>query len=53
MPLKWEDIVDATDLRDQITAFLAQRRLNRKGGAAAGEPSVGGEGGSDAMAVDL
>lgn len=31
VPLKWEDIVDATDLKIQVLEFLAERRRKRKG----------------------
>ncbi|KAL8293009.1 hypothetical protein RQP46_000703 [Phenoliferia psychrophenolica] len=59
VPLKWEDIHEATELKEQITAFLAQRKLNRKSaqadaGAALDAPMDGGGAPDpDAMPVDL
>jgi len=47
VPLKWADIVDATDLKAQIDAFIAQRKSSRGGTVS----SAGAEGGNT-MAVD-
>ncbi|GJN94371.1 hypothetical protein Rhopal_007450-T1 [Rhodotorula paludigena] len=48
-PLKWEDIVDATELKAQIDEFLAERKRKRAEEAVA---TVAGAGGDDAMKVD-
>lgn len=47
VPLKWEDITDAVEIKAQIDAFLAERKAKRTGGAAAAETA-----GDDAMKVD-
>ncbi|KAK4705710.1 ubiquitin conjugation factor E4 B, partial [Phenoliferia sp. Uapishka_3] len=46
VPLKWEDLVEATELKAQIAAFLAERKQNRKGSSAE-------QGDEDVMAVDV
>lgn len=56
VPLKWEDIVDAVELREQILEFLAERRRNRKSTVAATEDSlmdVDKSGTADDMVVDI
>lgn len=47
-PFKWEDIVDAVEVREQIVAFLALRKSKRKG--AGGVPVE--EGKEEGMVVD-
>jgi len=54
-PLKWEDIVDAVELKAQIDAFLDERRKRKAAGAvaavaAAAEAAAGED--DDAMKVD-
>jgi ubiquitin conjugation factor E4 B len=66
VPLKWEDIVDATEMKEKIQAFLADRKAKRRPVAGTGEGAVetaaeaaavsGGDGTSakteDSMPVD-
>lgn len=35
-PLRWEDITDAVDLREQIKQYLAERKRKKALGASAG-----------------
>ncbi|GAA5900931.1 hypothetical protein JCM8208_007568 [Rhodotorula glutinis] len=52
-PLKWEDIVDAVELKAQIDAFLDERRKRKAAGAvAAVEEAAAAAGEDDAMKVD-
>lgn len=46
VPLKWEDITDAVEIKAQIDAFLAERKAKRKGAVAPVEAT------DDAMKVD-
>ncbi|ORY88496.1 ubiquitin elongating factor core-domain-containing protein [Leucosporidium creatinivorum] len=50
VPLKWEDITDAVEIKAQIDAFLAERKAKRTGGAAA--VAAAEAAGDDAMKVD-
>lgn len=56
VPLKWEDITDAVELREQILEFLAERRRNRKSTAPTTEDSqmdVDKSSSVDDMVVDV
>lgn len=55
MPLKWEDIQDAPEIKQQIDAFIADRRSKRKGAVAAVEEALGSgpEGGRQVSAEDV
>lgn len=57
-PLKWEDIIDATELKEEITSYMEQRK---KGKVAVGDSEVAmvigegvkeGEGEGEKMQVD-
>lgn len=54
VPLKWEDIVDATEMKSRIQAFLAERKAKRRPvgqvADAAGDGAVLGT--DDSMPVD-
>lgn len=56
-PLKWEDIIDATELKEEITNYMEQRKKGKVVVEAevemeTGEGEKGGEGVGEKMQVD-
>jgi len=56
-PLKWEDIIDATELKEEITSYMEQRKKGKVVVEAevemeTGEGEKGGEGVGEKMQVD-
>jgi len=56
-PLKWEDIIDATELKEEITSYMEQRKKGKVVVEAevemeTGEGVKGGEGVGEKMQVD-
>jgi len=56
-PLKWEDIIDATELKEEITSYMEQRKKGKvvvetEVEMETGEGEKGGEGVGEKMQVD-